>query len=193
MKEINYEAVYEELWSLVPRAGVKELVDWIRSTDFYEAPCSTEYHLSVKGGLVRHSVNVYHVLKAKIETSYKEIPFDSAIICALGHDLCKADYYIPGTRNVKENGVWRAKPVYKVNDRNPIGHGEKSLSILQDFISLHPFEKLAIRWHMGPFEPGANQGYPTGFAYRDALKVHPLVTLLFTADMEATNIVEAGL
>jgi len=72
----------------------------------------------------------------------------------------------------------------------PLGHGEKSLSILQDFISLTDDEKLAIRWHMGPTEPGTHFNYPSGYAFRAAMERSPLVTLLFTADLEASQILE---
>jgi len=79
---------------------------------------------------------------------------------------------------------------YSVVDQLPLGHGEKSLSILQDFIKLTEPEKLAIRWHMGATEPGTHFDYPTGYAFRAAMERHPLVTLLFTADLEASQIME---
>jgi len=71
-----------------------------------------------------------------------------------------------------------------------MGHGEKSVSILQDFFLLTEQEKLAIRWHMTAFDAGIHFGYPSGFAFREAVKKYPLVTLLFTADYEASNIIE---
>ena len=79
---------------------------------------------------------------------------------------------------------------WSVDDKLPLGHGEKSLSILQDFISLTEPEKLAIRWHMGATEPGTHFDYPAGYAFRAAMEKHPLVTLLFTADLEAGQVLE---
>lgn len=71
-----------------------------------------------------------------------------------------------------------------------MGHGEKSISILQDFITpLTIEEKLAIRWHMVAFDPGIHFNYPSGYAFREASKI-PLVVLLFTADYEASQIIE---
>ena len=37
----------------------KNLLNWIEQTDFFEAPASSMYHLNVKGGLCKHSLNVY--------------------------------------------------------------------------------------------------------------------------------------
>lgn len=79
---------------------------------------------------------------------------------------------------------------YVVDDTFPFGHGEKSVSILQDFFKLTPEEKLAIRWHMTSFDPGIHFSYPSGFPFRKAADEYPLVTLLFTADYEASQILE---
>lgn len=181
------------LWRRVERSGIEELITFLIESDFFEAPCSTEYHLAMPGGLARHSLNVYDLLRQRAEQYYPAFQFDpdALIICGLGHDLCKVNAYVPGTRNVKENGVWREKKIWQVKDKLPLGHGEKSVSILQDFIYLEPEEKLAIRWHMGMTEAGTHFSYPAGYAYRAACAEQPLVTLLHTADLEASYILEA--
>lgn len=79
---------------------------------------------------------------------------------------------------------------YSVEDQFPLGHGEKSVIILQKFIQLEDFEALAIRWHMVAFDAGIHFNYPSGYAFRAAVEKSPLVTLLFTADFEASNILE---
>lgn len=79
---------------------------------------------------------------------------------------------------------------YSVEDPFPFGHGEKSVSILQDLIQLTDEEKLAIRWHMTAFDASIHFDYPNGFAYRRAAEMSPLVTLLFTADYEASQVLE---
>jgi hypothetical protein len=43
---------------------------------------------------------------------------------------------------------------------------------------------------MCAFDASIHFDYPNGFAYREACKRTPLVTLLFTADYEASNIIE---
>lgn len=80
---------------------------------------------------------------------------------------------------------------YKVEDQFPIGHGEKSVILAQKFIKLTDEEILAIRWHMASFDAGIHFNFPSGFAFRNACERLPLVTMLFTADTEASNILEA--
>ncbi len=76
---------------------------------------------------------------------------------------------------------------WSYDDKAPFGHGEKSVIILQQFIKLELFEALAIRWHMGAWDISDTYGK---WAYNEAVKVHPMVTLLHLADMEATHIIE---
>lgn len=173
------------------RPGIKELVTWLELSDFFTAPCSTQYHLAQPGGLAEHSWNVYHLLFNKVQQFKLDIPKESIAICGLLHDICKTFYYGRAKKNVKENGVWMEKEIYVVKDKLPLGHGEKSISIIQDFIKLTDDEKLAIRWHMLAFDAGIHFFYPSGAAFREASK-RPLVTLLFTADYEASQIIEGG-
>lgn len=174
---------YREIWQSVDRPGVAPFLDWLETTDFYAAPCSTKYHLSREGGLVEHSLNVYDYLCLKVD------PDDTAKIVALGHDICKADFYGQEMRNVKENGVWVQKPFYMVKDKLPYGHGEKSVLLLQRFIDLTTEEVMAVRWHMGGYTPGITD-YSISQAFSEAAKRYPLIILLHCADMEATYIKE---
>jgi len=174
---------YRELFKSVERPGVEEFLDWLDKTDFYTAPCSTKYHLSREGGLVEHSLNVYDYLCLEVD------PDDTAKIAALGHDLCKADFYGQEMRNVKENGAWVQKPYYTVKDKLPYGHGEKSVLLLQRFIKLKTEEVMAVRWHMAGFTPGISD-YGLIQAFSEAAKRYPLIILLHTADLKATYIKE---
>ena len=85
----------------------QELLDWLdHKTDFFTAPASTRFHGACEGGLCMHSLNVYHALH---DTFFTEGDSEETFaICALLHDLCKANYYKPGTRNVKNEatGQW---------------------------------------------------------------------------------------
>jgi hypothetical protein len=185
------------LWKQVDRPGVDKLIEFLETSDFFTAPCSTQYHLAKEGGLAWHSLNVYNCLldkavkySGKVE-EFPEVKMETVIICALGHDLCKANYYGTEKKWRKDaRGQWESYEAYCVKDQLPLGHGEKSVSILQDFIPLTDVEKLAIRWHMCAFDASIHFNYPNGYAFREAVKVHPLVTLLFTADYEASNIIE---
>lgn len=176
------------LWMQVNRPGMDRFIEYLTRSDFFSAPCSTKFHLSKPGGLAEHSLNVYNLLSEKMYRYQLEIPKESIIICALGHDLCKVDYYTTEQKWRKDaNNQWEKYETYVVKDQFPMGHGEKSVSILQDFIKLEDFEKLAIRWHMAAWDLS---DYSGRWAFNEAVKKTPLVTLLSTADFEATNILE---
>lgn len=118
-------------------------------------------------------------------------------------DLAKKDYfkippnhmtkgYVSKLINFYKTGGDRPEftESYKVNDKFPIGHGEKSVIIAQRFISLTDEEAMAIRWHMVAFDAGIHFNFPSGYAFREAVNKCALVTLLSTADQEASNILE---
>lgn len=50
----NKERFIEIFTSQIHRPGAAELLEWLESTDFFEAPASTHYHGSYPGGLVEH-------------------------------------------------------------------------------------------------------------------------------------------
>ena len=52
----------------IKRPGAEKLLDYLENkSDFFTAPSSTRFHGAYEGGLVQHSVNVYHCLKAYLE------------------------------------------------------------------------------------------------------------------------------
>lgn len=164
------------------RKGIDNLINWLENeTDFFTAPASTKFHLSKEGGLLQHSLNVYLELENELKTDSPSI-----IIVSLLHDICKANYYKTSYKNVKdENGKWVKEAYYSVNDLMPLGHGEKSVILIQKFIELTDEEIVAIRWHMGAYEPKDN--YSTlGNAYNK----YPLALYLHIADLKATYIIE---
>jgi len=166
---------YINLLKEINREGMHKLIEFLKNSDFFDAPASTRYHGAWKGGLLEHSIKVYEILKTKTEDS------DSVKIVALLHDICKTNFYKTDYRNVKNNGVWEQVPYYTVDDTIPYGHGEKSVMMISEFIKLTPEEKYAIRWHMGFTEPKELYG-TIGQAY----KKYPLALLTFEADLEAT-------
>lgn len=84
-------------------------------------------------------------------------------------------------------GAWHKEPFYKTEDRLPLGHGEKSVIILQSFIKLTRDEIFAIRWHMGAWDCAVKGGdYGAG----NAFEICPLAVMTHLADMEATYLVE---
>ena len=174
----------------VTRPGSEKLLDWLdNKTDFFSAPASTRFHGAREGGLCMHSLNVYHALH---DTFFTEGDSEETFaICALLHDLCKANYYKPGTRNVKNEatGQWEKVPSYSVEDLFPYGHGEKSVYLIEHFIRLKTDEAIAIRWHMGGFDDAVRGG---SFAVSDAYNRYPLAVKLHASDLIATYLMEQG-
>lgn len=176
----------------IKRDGITELLEWIEASDFFVAPASTKYHGAYPGGLVEHSLNVYECLK-EIVGRYKNLNIsnETIAIVALFHDLCKANFYKVGSRNVKDEktGQWYKKEVYEIEERFPIGHGEKSCIILQWFLKrLSTDELLAIRYHMGGFDVAVKGG---DFGMSKAYEMSLLAPMLHLADMEATYLLES--
>lgn len=183
--------LYEAMWrENVNRPGVEEFLNWLAGTDFYTAPASSKYHLACAGGLVEHSINVATILRDRVQALGLPIPMASIVICGLGHDICKANYYTVEYRNRKNKQCqWEQYPFYAVKEKFPCGHGEKSVILLLQFMKLEPEEMLATRWHMGGFEP---KDFAGAQAMSAAMASHPLVVLTHLADMEATYIKEAA-
>lgn len=171
------------------RNGASELLDWLKSSDFFIAPASTKFHGNYEGGLVEHSLNVYKCLLAELESEGLKDAYsnETVAVVALLHDLCKVNFYKKGTRNVKENGQWVVKEVFEIDEKFPCGHGEKSVIILQNFISLSAEEIFAIRAHMGGFDASVKGGeYFIGKIFERS----KLALLLHITDMKATYIME---
>lgn len=197
----QFLSIYEEN---ITRPGADKFLEWLKKTDFFTAPASTRYHLCEPGGLVAHSVHVYERLRAlyiaeKVRNSEKAEASSSAsadllaqeaetiAICGLLHDICKVNFYKPGTRNVKNEttGQWEKVPCYTVEDQLPYGHGEKSVYIISGFMRLSMEEAMAIRWHMGGFGENNTQNVS------GALSKYSLAVLTHLADMQATYLDEA--
>lgn len=172
----------------IKRNGSKELLNWLQTTDFFTAPASTKFHCACEGGLVQHSVIVYNTLREKHFEEGVDNE-ESFAICALLHDLCKAQFYKMSTRNVKNEttGQWEKQPFYSVEDVFPYGHGEKSVFLIERFMRLKPAEAMAIRWHMGGFDTSAKGGE---FAISLAYDKYPLAVKMHLADFESTYIRE---
>lgn len=172
----------------IKRQGAQELLDWLMKTDFFTAPASSRYHCACEGGLLMHSLNVYKVLRERYFEEDKDNE-ESFALCALLHDLCKAQFYKVSTRNVKNEatGQWEKVPYYSVEDSFPYGHGEKSVFLIERFVRLKTSEAMAIRWHMGGFDDAVRGG---SFSISLAYEKYPLAVKLHLADLEATYLRE---
>ena len=181
---------FVEICATINRPGMEDLMAWLERSDFYTAPASTRFHGNYTGGLLEHSLNVYDKLSGFV-ARYPELEIspETVAVTALFHDLTKVNYYTVSSRNVKDDvtGAWHKEPFYKTEDRLPLGHGEKSVIILQSFIKLTRDEIFAIRWHMGGFDQAVRGGCRDINA---AYEKNKLAVWLHVADMLATYIDE---
>lgn len=189
---------YINLLKTVKRDGIDNLINWLESKDTKIAPASTKYHLATKGGLVKHSLNVYNKLKQLVESdpnvkgSYSD---ETLIIVALLHDISKVEFYDIQERNAKdENGNWTKVPYYAVKheterlifDSHPIN----SYYMINKFIKLTYEEELAVIHHEGAFDHCMDNLQLANVM--SAFKKSPLVLMLHYADMYSTCVTEGN-
>ena len=172
------------LLKVVKREGMDKLIDFLDRTDFYTAPASTRFHNAFEGGLAQHSLNVYKALKELTNGKWSD---ETLIIVGILHDLCKINLYKVEIKKKKnqETGAWYQEPYYTSDDSMPLGHGEKSVMLISEFIKLTKEELYAIRWHMGGYEPKENYGYIS-----KAYEKYELAVYAHMADIKATYIDE---
>lgn len=172
----------------ITRQGASDLRKWLEDSDFFSAPASKSHHSNFEEGLCLHKLATYKELVFLCDR-YCPGKYNSETIAisALLHDLCKVNFYVKGTKNVKEEGKWVAKEVWNINEKIPLGHGEKSCIIIQQFMKLQIDELLAIRFHMGGFDSSVKGG---DYSMSKAQEMSPLVTLLQLADMLASHLIE---
>lgn len=182
----------------IKREGADKLLDFLKNkSDFFTAPSSTRFHGAYEGGLVQHSVNVYHCLKdylarQRVKDVYgMEYSEETIAIVSLLHDLCKVNFYTVDYRNAKNaDGVWEKVPYYTISDSMPYGHGEKSVYIISGYLygenRLSREEAFAIRYHMG-FSGNEDKN-----SVGRALEMYPLAFALSVADMEASYFLEGS-
>lgn len=189
-----------EILSGTNRTGINKVIEKLEELGFFEAPASSKFHLSCKGGLLEHSLNVYEAAmflrdqiilrRPELES---ELPADSVAICALLHDTCKTDIYKEGILSRKNaDGYWEKYVGFLVdyNAGIPLGHGEKSVIMLLSWgLELTPEEMLAIRWHMTAWDLPMQS--PEHKESLNAAKAKtPLVSLIQSADGIATGLLE---
>lgn len=181
-----------------------DIINYLDESDFFKAPASTKYHGAYDGGLCEHSLNVYdNILKLENlffsqKSEGDRYSLKSLTLVSLLHDVCKIDIYKENYRNVQkfkednftpelnEKGkpIWNRVKGYEVVDNLPLGHGEKSVIILQKYFSLTTDEIIAIRWHMGGYDD-LTKTFIGNITANNAFNNYPLVTLLHMADLSS--------
>ena len=194
MTPLDYKKKFIEIYKAkIKREGADELLAFLEGSDFFTAPASTRYHGSHAGGLCEHSINVYECLcdylaRPRVKEKYGMIYSEETVaIVSLLHDICKTNFYVETTRNVKENGVWKTVPYYSIEDQLPYGHGEKSVYMIWAYMKLTRDEAFAIRYHMG-FAESNNVTYINNVG--KAYEMFPIAFAVSVADMEASYYLE---
>jgi len=175
----------------VEGSDIPRLINWLNSSDFFEAPASTKYHGAYKGGLCEHSLNVYDTL-CDLARNFclHEYSEDTLKIVALMHDISKANYYEQYNRNVKDmNGNWTQVVEYKVRDNKDRfiygNHEQNSEFIAHTFFPLSVEESCAILHHHGGMGFDSSQVDLTPIYNK-----YSLACLLHVADMISCYIKE---
>lgn len=203
--EFNKKQFAQILLDVLEPFEYESIMGFLAKADFFTAPASTRFHLSVEGGLCQHSLNVY-TSAMQIDTAFNSGASRRSIaITSLLHDICKAGVYRKELKNAKiydkaviegrpkhaikhdKKGdfVWDLKEIYVFDDPWPFGHGSKSAYIVNSLMDLTDEEALAIRYHMGPYEEGDKDRCSKVF------EQSKLALLIHFADMYASKVVEA--
>ncbi len=196
-ERVNYSAspngAREEIVTLLMstnREGIENLIKYMDESDFFTAPCSTQYHNAFDGGLAEHSLNVCRQMSilsvdgAGVKT-VGGFDHSSVITTSLLHDLGKATYrgkenYVPNY--LKSGALSAAKPYTTNSERLYVPHEVVSVIIAGQFIELTEEEEFAILYHNGLYVPSG----------RDISgKERPLQLLLHFADMWCSRFIEA--
>ena len=198
MNDMNKE-IFINLLRSTGRNGIEAVIAKLEELGFFEAPASTRFHLSRKGGLLEHSLNVYEAAMMVREKLIqrnpeleRELPVKSVILSTLLHDTCKADIYVPAIVSQKNAaGYWEKVPGDQVDYSGmPLGHGEKSVIMLLKWgLEMTDDEILAIRWHMTAWDL-AFQSPEQKESLRIAREKTPLCSLVQCGDSISTGLLE---
>jgi len=173
----------EKLLTLTGRPGIEKLIMWMDLNGFYDAPCSSKYHLAEPGGLAEHSLNVYTHADEMAYALCKDVSNEflhSIIICSLLHDLGKAGQFSKPNYIMQPNEETGALEYRTNKELLYIPHEVRSIAIASKFIKLTEEEQFAILYH--------NELY----GELRSVKNHetPLYMILHFADMWASRVTE---
>jgi 23S rRNA maturation-related 3'-5' exoribonuclease YhaM len=149
-------------------------LDWLQKNGFFNKPAALKHHGNYSGGLFDHSLAVANKLSEMTNTmNIKWQNPRSPYIVGMFHDLCKLEDY----HKIADGGEW----VFN-NDKILAGHGDKSIMLLSQFMTLTEEEILCIRFHMGAFQTD------DWAAYDKAIRKYESVLWTHTADMYASKV-----
>lgn len=172
------------------RRGMKNLITYMEEAGFFEAPCSSKFHLHCPGGLAQHTMNVMQhadkLAKLLLTTEdYKEMRNSIRIAAGL-HDLGKAGqfgkpYYVE--KVLKSGKQSEAEPYQCNKDRIFLEHCFVSVAEASKCIELTEEEQWAIFCHDGLYGP---------MKYEYKGKETKLSMIVHAADLWCSSFVEGG-
>lgn len=186
-KQERIEAFKEMMYRNDANDRVKDIdkfSQWVVKCGYFDAPASANHHGKNTGDLFEHSYKVAEILldyTDKLELMWQDPA--SPIIIGLFHDLCKMDQYtfINSTDDsefVPDRGCkWKYR-----EDQILKGHGDKSIMLLSQFMTLTEEEILCIRYHMGAYNCDDWKQFDL------AIHKYPNVLYTHTADMLASKV-----
>jgi len=154
-----------------------DFINWLLYDGFVNAPASAHNHGAYEGGLYDHSFEVAAALirftkQMELEWLNPRSPW----LVGIFHDLCKIDQYIKVTDKTGADHFEHTKGALLA------GHGDKSVILLSQWMTLTEEEILCIRYHMGAYETKEWN------MYDKSIKKYPNVLWTHTADMYASKI-----
>lgn len=187
----------------IKREGLDRLLAWLDRSGFYVCPASTQYNLSVEGGLCQHALNVadalvYRFFDKHIEDLTEEdeakifendITIESIILVALFSSINKVGCYVKDFKNVKVNGKWEQQEYWKWDEKFIYaGRGSKSVFIIQQYMKLWIEEAQAIAFVLAG-EDNIFSGV-VDTTYRKIYEDSRLALYLHLAEMESTYLLD---
>ena len=188
-KGFNY-AIFHDVMKLKDGSPLvsPELVDYLTGNGFFMKPAAIKHHGNYTSGLFDHSFAVMNVLvemteKFDIEWQNPRSPY----IVGMFHDLCKMDDYVDENANdivvMGTGSPISNNPKWTYNDNKILtGHGDKSVMMLSQFMTLTEEEIMCIRFHMGAYETESWNEWGA------AIEKYETVLWTHTADMYASKV-----
>ena len=166
----------------------ERFAEWLVAEGFFMKPAAIKHHGNYTGGLFDHSFEVMEALVEMTESlGLKWSRPESPYIVGMFHDLCKMDDYVDenaeGLVMMGTGSPISKDPKWMHNTRRILtGHGEKSVMMLSQFMTLTEEEILCIRFHMGAYMTDEWNEYDA------AIRKYQTVLWTHTADMYASKV-----
>lgn len=159
--------------------------NYLIDNKFFTLPASLHHHGNYQGGLFDHS---YAVMECLVDmTQGMDIKWQderSPYIVGMFHDLCKIENYKRDIITTEWNKRDIITTEWRYDNRQILpGHGDKSVLLLSQFMTLTEEEVYCIRFHMGPYEAWSREQYGR------AIEKYETVLWTHTADMYASRVV----